>query len=383
MAQFGVFEVYYDHHEAFAGQGGSASIGTTSSGMMYFLAPFVAIAVQRWPQYTRRASCCGLSIMVAGLVAASFCDSIAGLIGTQGVMYAIGGLAAYFPAMSMISEWFIKRRGLAFGTMWAGTGIAGTVMPFLLQWLLDSYGYRTTLRVWAITVGLLASPCIYFIRPRLPVASASDFRPIEIAFLKHAQFWIFQAGNILQSLGFFLPTLYIPSFALAIGLPSFAGPLALALFHVAFTFGAVLVGALVDRFHVTVAILMCTIGQMISIFIFWGLTSSQAMLYIFAMLFGCFGGAFSCTWSGCANEMQRSSKNGNVDVSMVVALMAAGKGIGAVISGPLSEQLLSLDTWKGHAGFAYGSGYGLLLVFTGVSATLGGTAWVGRMLRWV
>lgn len=350
---------------------------------MYFLAPFVAIAVQRWPQYRRRASCCGLLIMVAGLLAASFCHSIAGLVGTQGVLYAIGGLAAYFPAMSMISEWFIKRRGLAFGTMWAGTGIAGTVMPFLLQWLLDSYGYRTTLRVWAITVGLLASPCIYFIRPRLPVASASDFRPIEIAFLKHAQFWIFQAGNILQSLGFFLPTLYIPSFALAIGLPSFAGPLALALFNVAFACGAVLVGALVDRFHVTVAILMCTIGQMVSIFIFWGLTSSQAMLYIFAMLFGCFGGAFSCTWSGCANEMQRSSKNGNVDVSMVVALMAAGKGIGAVISGPLSEQLLSLDTWKGHAGFAYGSGYGLLLVFTGVSATLGGTAWVRRMLRLV
>jgi hypothetical protein len=106
-----------------------------------------------------------------------------------------------------------------------------------------------------------------------------------------------------------------------------------------------------------------------------------SMLYIFAMLFGCFGGAFSCTWSGCANEMQRSEKNGNVDVSMVVALLAAGKGIGAVISGPLSERLLHLDTWKGHAGFAYGSGYGLLLVFTGVSATLGGTAWLGKMLR--
>jgi hypothetical protein len=109
------------------------------------------------------------------------------------------------------------------------------------------------------------------------------------------------------------------------------------------------------------------------------------MLYIFAMLFGCFGGAFSCTWSGCAREMQRSSggESGTVDVSMVVALLAAGKGIGAVISGPLSERLLVLDTWKGQAGFAYGSGYGLLLVFTGVSATLGGTAWVGRMLRLV
>jgi len=381
--QFGVFEVYYDHHEPFASQGGSASIGTTESGIMYFMAPLVAVAVQRWPQYRRRASCCGLALMVSGLVAASFCNSVSGLIATQGVMYALGGLVAYFPAMSLITEWFVQRRGLAFGIMWAGTGISGTVLPFLLQWMLDSYGYRTTLRAWAITLAILASCCIYFIRPRLPITSASSFRPVDISFVKHTQFWVFQTGNILQSLGFFLPTLYIPSFALAIGLPSFAGPLALALFNVAFAFGAVLIGTLVDRFHVTVAILTCTIGQMISIFIFWGLTSSQAMLYIFAMLFGCFGGAFSCTWSGCANEMQRSERNGNVDVSMVVALLAAGKGIGAVISGPLSERLLTLDTWKGQAGFAYGSGYGLLLVFTGISATLGGTAWVGKMLRLV
>lgn len=350
---------------------------------MYFAAPFAALAVQRWPRYRRPASCFGLMTMVVGLIAASFCNDINGLIGTQGVMYALGGLAAYFPAMSMIAEWFVQRRGLAFGIMWAGTGIGGTVLPFILQWLLNSYGYRTTLRVYAVTLAVLASPCLYFIRPRLPITSASSFRPIEVSFLKHIPFWIFQSGNILQSLGFFLPTLYIPSFASSLGLPSFSGPLALALFHIAFSFGAIFIGSLVDRFHVSVAILTCTIGQMISVFIFWGLTSSQAMLYIFAILFGCFGGAFSCTWSGCANAIQRFEKNGNVDVSIVVALMAAGKGIGAVISGPLSERLLSLDTWKGQAGFAYGSGYGLLVVFTGVSATLGGTAWIGRLLRLV
>lgn len=350
---------------------------------MYFAAPFAALAVQRWPRYRRYASCGGLAVMVAGLIAASFCNDVGGLIGTQGVMYAIGGLVAYFPAMSMISEWFVQRRGLAFGIMWAGTGIAGTVLPFLLQWLLNSHGYRTTLRVYAITLLVLASPCLYFVRPRLPITNASSFRPVEISFLKHIQFWIFQSGNILQSLGFFLPTLYIPSFASSIGLPSFSGPLALALFNVAFALGAVFIGTLVDRFHVSVAILTCTIGQVIAIFIFWGLASSQAMLYIFAMLFGCFGGAFSCTWSGCANAIQRYETNGQVDVSVVVALMAAGKGIGAVISGPLSEKLLTMDTWKGHAGYAYGSGYGLLLVFTGVSATLGGAAWIGRLLRLV
>ena len=158
--------------------------------------------------------------------------------------------------------------------------------------------------------------------------------------MKHTQFWVSQTSKLLQSLGFFLPTLYIPSFALAIGLPSFDGALALALFNEEFAFGAVLIGTLVDRFHVTVATLTCTIGQMVSIFICWGPTSSQAMIHIFAMLFECFGGGFSCTWSGCANEMPLSEKNGNADVDMVVALLAAGKGIGAVILGAVEREIV-------------------------------------------
>lgn len=378
---FGVFNTHYAKLEPFASEGGIANIGTTQSGLMYFAAPFAALAMQRWPRYRRHVAGGGLVLMVAGLVAASFCNSVSGLIATQGVMYALGGLVLYFPAMQLIGEWFVQRRGLAFGLVWAGTGVSGIVVPFLLQWLLDKYGFRTTLRVWSVVLGLGAAPCVYWVRPRLPIGHASSWRPIEMGFMKRIQFWIFELGNIFQSLGFFLPTLYIPAFALSLGLPDFAGPLALALFNLAFCFGAVLIGFLVDRFHVMVAISVSTIGQMIAIFIFWGLSTSQVMLYFFALLFGCFGGGFSATWSGCANALQRLEPSGHIDSGLIVALMAAGKGIGAVISGPLSERLLSIDRWQGHAGFAYGSDYGVLVVFTGVSATLGGTAWIGRLLR--
>ena len=64
--------------------------------------------------------------MIAGLVIASFCNSVGALLATQGVMYAIGGLVLYFPAMYVIDEWFVARKGLAFGIVWTGTGTAGT-----------------------------------------------------------------------------------------------------------------------------------------------------------------------------------------------------------------------------------------------------------------
>lgn len=321
--------------------------------------------------------------MVLGLVAASFCNTINTLILTQGIMYSIGAVSVYFPAMGLISEWFVQRRGVAFGMMWCGTGLSGTIMPFLLQWLLDSYGHRTALRVSAIALVGITLPCVYLIKPRVPVTSATAFRRFELSFVKTPRFWIFLVGSILQSLGYFLPNLYLPSFALSIGLPSFAGPLAIALTNVGFCFGAVLVGNLADQFDVAVPITMCTIGSVLSVFVFWGFATSQAMLYVFALTFGCFAAAFPCTWSGCAKYMQRFEQNGNIDAALVVSLMSAGKGIGAVISGPLSQELLNIDTWKDHASFAYGSGYGVMLVFTGVSALMGGISCVARLCRMV
>lgn len=63
---------------------------------------------------------------------------------------------------------------------------------------------------------------------------------------------------------------------------------------------------------------------------------------------------------------------------MVLSFLAAGRGVGSVTSGPLSNLLLGPKPWKGEAGWAYGTGYGLLIVFTGVTAVLGGVSWLMR-----
>ena len=148
---YGVFQVYYSTNSLFA-HGGStiAAIGTTQTGLMYFSCPVIAVLLQRWPQFRRPGMVAGSIIMVTSLIAASFCNSVSGLLATQGVMYAVGGSIIYFPSIQYIEEWFVVKRGMAYGVMWAGTGSAGIVVPFLLQWLLDSYGFRVALRAWAV-----------------------------------------------------------------------------------------------------------------------------------------------------------------------------------------------------------------------------------------
>jgi len=62
----------------------------------------------------------GLPLMSAGLVAASFSESVTHLIITQGVVYALGGSMVYYPTLVWLDEWFVQKKGLAYGIMWAG-----------------------------------------------------------------------------------------------------------------------------------------------------------------------------------------------------------------------------------------------------------------------
>jgi MFS family permease len=46
------------------------------------------------------------------------------LVLTQGVLYAIGGSLIYSPCMSYMSEWFVNRRGMANGVIFAGNVVS-------------------------------------------------------------------------------------------------------------------------------------------------------------------------------------------------------------------------------------------------------------------
>jgi MFS family permease len=148
-------EDYYRQHEPFMTQHqGLAAVATTAMAIMLIGSPFISLTMQRFPNLRRVGGCVGLAIMFSGLLIASSTDSSTVLLWTQGVMYGVGALLVYFPAMFLIDEWFVERKGFAFGISWAGTGIGGASTPFLLQWLLNTHGHRTTLRICAgIIVG--------------------------------------------------------------------------------------------------------------------------------------------------------------------------------------------------------------------------------------
>jgi MFS family permease len=108
------------------------------------------VVVQRWPILRRPCSVLGLILIAISVIAASFAEQVVHLLITQGVLYGIGGALLYTPFVICLGEWFVERKGLAFGLLWAGTGISGAIVPLIMNWGLSQYGFRTMLRAWGV-----------------------------------------------------------------------------------------------------------------------------------------------------------------------------------------------------------------------------------------
>ncbi|KAK2799831.1 hypothetical protein FQN50_008352 [Emmonsiellopsis sp. PD_5] len=379
---FGLFQDYYTRNEPFKHDpSGIPVIGTTALGIMYLGSPVCFAAMGRWPLVRRWSNPVGLVIMVVAMISSSYSTAVWHLIFTQGALYAIGGSLVYSPVIIFVDEWFIQRKGFAFGVMWAGTGFAGVAVPFVMSWLLERYSFTATLRIWGIILAVCSIPLLLVVKPRIPPSQNHQPRRMDLSFLKDRSFIILQLGNILEGLGFFMPTVYLPSYARSLGIPSGTITATVSLLNGSMVFGCIFVGLLVDRFHVTTAVLICTIGATISTFVFWGLAVSIPLLCIFSIVYGFFAGGFTTTYTGIVRETHKA--NPSSDTGLVFGMLAAGRGVGSVICGPLSEALMRKQGWADNAAFGYGTEYGPLIVFTGISAVLGGIGFGAKRLGWL
>lgn len=361
---------------------------------MYLDLPLIIALFRLYPRRARYSPAVGIVIMCLALGLSSLSQTTTHLIVTQGVLYAIGGSICYCPCILYMDEWFVRRKGLAYGILWSGTGIGGITIPLLLEFLLGRYGFRTTLRIWAGVLFAATLPLVYFMKPRLPPA-ASGASPLKLGFVLSRPFMLYQATNIAEAMGYFLPGIYLPSYARAtLGAGSFASALTLLIVNLATMIGSVGMGWLTDRLPFTTCILVSTVGTAVGTFLLWGLGQSLGTLYAFCALYGLFAGSYTSTWPGMMRMVttaspERGEEGGpgaggrTFDPIMVCGFLAMGRGIGNVVSGPLSEALIASMPWKGEALAGFGSGYGPLIAFTGTTAVVGGGSYLFRRVGWM
>ncbi|KAL3422235.1 hypothetical protein PVAG01_06391 [Phlyctema vagabunda] len=379
---FGVFQEYYTTHE-FEGQAGAvATIGTTLLGIMYLMMPITFTVLSRYPQLRPYCGPLGMVLTVGSLILSAYATKIWQLIASQGVLCAIGSGLLFSPTTLYLDEWFVSRKGMAYGTMWAGKSAGGVIFPFLMSSLLNRFGPRVTLQAWAATLAIITTPLLFFLKPRIPVQPSSNRspRPLSWSFLKHSTFWMMELGCVVQSFGYLLPQTYLASYAHMLGLSDLTGAVLLAVFSLASLPGGIIIGILGDRLGSATVVMISSLGSAISVFLFWGFSAQMALLSIFAIIYGFFAGGFSSSWSGTLQEIKR--EDSGVDTGLIMGLLLGGRGLGYVLSGPASGALLS-DAWSTSGHWGYETQYGPMIICTGITAAFGGWSWIWKMMKQV
>lgn len=169
------------------------------------------------------------------------------------------------------------------------------------------------------------------------------------------------------------------AYAKALGMPAISGALSVALLNGALVAGTMVLGAQIDRWHVTTVIVLSTTGGAIAVFALWGASVSLSTLCVFSVMYGFFAGAYSTCWSAIVKSIQRS--NAAEDTGLVFGMFLAGRGIGNIVSGPLSDTLVQRTKASGQQNLGYSTEYGHLIIFVGVTALLSGASWVVRRFQ--
>lgn len=253
-------------------------------------------------------------------------------------MYGAGFITFYYPILSMVNEYWIARRGMAYGLLCSASGVSGAAMPFAVEKLLERYGYQTTLRAIAIGLFVLTGPLIPLLKGRVPEFGSSAVVKTDWSFLKKPLFWTYSASNLAMGMGYFFPSLFIPSYATAIGMSSTQGAILLALMAVSQVLGQFSFGYLSDR-SMPLSLLAgsSTIIAAVAVYTCWGLARSFGVLVGFSLVYGFFGAGYTALWG----RMGMQVSNEPTAAFAAFGLLNFGKGVGNVLAGPISGALLT------------------------------------------
>ncbi|KAF2489829.1 MFS general substrate transporter [Lophium mytilinum] len=390
---YGVFQEYYTtHHPLHGSPSLTGIIGTTSNGVMYLsMPPLFYLFTKRLARYRQTAALAGALLATLSFLLSSFSTTVWHLVATQGVLAALGCALIYSPTTLSLGEWYTtKNRAVAYGVTLSCKNIVGSACPFLFRGLLDRCGFRTSLRIWTAILAATSILAIFLVpthpsavAPRTPRA-----RKMPWTFLRHQTFYIYAIAIVLQSCGYGIPQTYLNEYAHDVTLLSqTSATLLLTLFNAPGIISSSFFGYLSDKKRFSLSATTVTAisagSSALSAFLFWGLTSqgSLALLVVFSITFGFFAGGYSATWGGILNEMEREAAASNeaIDSGMIYGLLNGARGIGYVSGGLAGLPLLKAGAKTAIGNFGYGTTYGPLIIFTGLSSVFGG--W-GVLWKW-
>ena len=130
----------------------SAFVGSATLGMTWFASPLAGYFCDRFG--CRITAFLGGLLCIAGLFFTSFVQSLSCMYFTHSLVYGLGGCLLYNSSYLIVAKYFKKQLSMATGIVCLGASLGIIYTGPLVQFLIDSFGWRGTFRIMSITFTL-------------------------------------------------------------------------------------------------------------------------------------------------------------------------------------------------------------------------------------
>ena len=335
----------------------------------------LGIIADRWgPRLT---IALGGLLLGLGMLGLSRVSTIGQFYAYYALLQPAGLAAALIPLSSVVSRWFVSRRGLALGLVACGVGIGTLMICPAVGYIVNNLGWRTgyiicgvvsIVSFWTLLIPLRKEPKDIgqlpygaenklFVNKSLLTIEKPDIIISEV--LRTAAFWIMFMVYLGEAAGRFMVMTHVVAYATDRDISPLLAANLLGAIGGGSIAGRIVMGSAADRIGSKKVLLICLSGMIILMFLLPTI-STIIPFFIFSIFFGfCYGGAIPQYPMLAANLFGVKSAGGAYGGFFL------GGCIGSAIGSFLAAYIFDLTGSYGMA-FVLGGGFiglGILFVF--------------------
>ncbi|KAK0229972.1 major facilitator superfamily domain-containing protein [Armillaria nabsnona] len=292
------------------------------------------------------------------LLASAFSTKLYHVFLFQGIFLGFShglGMPLY---MSLPSQWFLEKRGVATGLAVSGSGIGGGVSSLIVRKLLSTVGFRKTMLIYSSMHAVIWIIALCLLKERVPPGQAEEKKrwlPERV----DGRFYSVALSVFIGIFGylgpFYFSTTYTKQFVPSIGKDSILVVIPLVVMNFSAGIGRILAGRLADYFGpVNIFFSSFFFGGLFQMLV-WTFAKTYASIIVFSILNGLVGCWFLSLLPVVCAELF-----GIQGLSTITGFMVLANSPGQMAGAPIAGAILSASGGNWVAVTMYSGGITVL-----------------------
>jgi MFS family permease len=273
-------------------------------------------------------------------------------------LIGLGTSATFAPLMAEVSHWFERYRGLAVTIVASGNYVAGTIWPPLVNWGVQSIGWRSTHIAIGIFCAVSMALLVLVLRAIMGSGGARDHAnapppQVDLKLSANALTVLLSIASISCCVAMAMPQVHIVAYCgdLGYGVARGAEMLSLMMgFGIVSRIGS---GFLADKIGGIRTLLIGSAAQAFAL-LFYLFFDSLTSLYLISAMFGLFQGGIVPSYAIIVREAM-PAREAATRVGIVISASVVGMSLGGWVSGVIFDA-----TGSYAAAFANGLAWNVL-----------------------